>query len=292
MQASVPAFRGRARHPLASADAYRDGQRWGRSPRRAWLVLRVTQPPGRRACVFEGSAPTSWLLTSTSSASSRACEPTASTADRRRAARPTRSRASATCGSGRGLRRAQDPRGAPPARSRNDRLAGRAPHAPCGWSSPRAARAFLGRAGPRSTAWLWPALRRDDLGRAGRPWIFDEITAVRGCETKRIGHKGADLIAPDNGLASFDARGRPWSSSTRCRSIRPLGRLALAHDFEAAGSPDAPAAGALRSDVWGGGRIDVDLKTTGYELRVVDALRAQGGGARAHLHGWSRRACA
>jgi glycerophosphoryl diester phosphodiesterase len=100
----------------------------------------------------------------------------------------------------------------------------------------------------------------------------------------RIGHKGADLIAPGNTLASFDAalahgvdmiefdvlpeeRERPAES-----------RLLLAHDYEhAADAMTLEAglghlAGAAFADV----RLDVDLKLPGYEDRVVAALREHG----------------
>jgi glycerophosphoryl diester phosphodiesterase len=99
----------------------------------------------------------------------------------------------------------------------------------------------------------------------------------------RIGHKGADLIAPGNTPASFDAalaagvdmiefdvlpedRDRPGDS-----------RLLLAHDYEHL-TADAPGLEAglahLASEAFAGIRLDVDLKLPGYEERVVDALRA------------------
>jgi glycerophosphoryl diester phosphodiesterase len=107
---------------------------------------------------------------------------------------------------------------------------------------------------------------------------------------KRVGHKGADLLAPGNTLASFDAAlaagvdmiefdvlpdrgpdGRPDTAR---------GRLLLAHDYsDFAGEPPlglgdglAHLAGQRFAQV----ELDVDLKLPGYELRVVDALRSHG----------------
>lgn len=108
---------------------------------------------------------------------------------------------------------------------------------------------------------------------------------------KRIGHKGADLIVPGNTLASFDAAlaagvdmiefdvlpsldadGRPDVTS---------GRLLLAHDysdFQAGEQPLGLGDGLahLAGGSFDGIELDVDLKIPGYELRVVDALRAHG----------------
>jgi glycerophosphoryl diester phosphodiesterase len=102
-------------------------------------------------------------------------------------------------------------------------------------------------------------------------------------ELLRIGHKGADHIAPGNTAASFDAalaagvdmiefdvlpaeRERPRDS-----------RLLLAHDYEHAGADalelDAGLA-HLAAEAFARIRLDVDLKLPGYEDRVVDALRA------------------
>ena len=115
---------------------YRDGQRWGRSPRRAWLVLRAARPRCRavrrsRARAHDRLARALRSAhrrprprhprrpSSTRAASCRACAPTTR---RGRSATPcstsARSRASATCGSARaastpasipGVRRATSP---------------------------------------------------------------------------------------------------------------------------------------------------------------------------------------
>jgi glycerophosphoryl diester phosphodiesterase len=99
-----------------------------------------------------------------------------------------------------------------------------------------------------------------------------------------VGHKGADLIAPGNTAASFDAALAAGVDMIEfdVLSERPdgTGRLLLAHDYAAArrGTPPtldeglAHLAAASFADV----ELDVDLKLPGYELRVLDALRAAG----------------
>lgn len=100
---------------------------------------------------------------------------------------------------------------------------------------------------------------------------------------KRIGHKGADLIAPGNTLASFDAALAADVDMVEFDVLpeRPgSDRLVLAHDFTDAArrTPLTLEEGLAHfaQDAWSGVELDVDLKTTGYEERVVDALRAHG----------------
>jgi glycerophosphoryl diester phosphodiesterase len=98
---------------------------------------------------------------------------------------------------------------------------------------------------------------------------------------RRIGHKGADHIAPGNTLASFDA-----ALAHGCDMVEfdvlpenpdGTGGLVLAHDFKDAGSrtPLTLEEGLdhLAGEAFAGVEIDVDLKTHGYEHRVIDALR-------------------
>lgn len=106
---------------------------------------------------------------------------------------------------------------------------------------------------------------------------------------KRIGHKGADLIAPGNTLASFDAALAAGVDMVEFDVLTEnrdgTGRLVLAHDFEAAGRDEPPTLeqglAHFAQDAWEGIELDVDLKTTGYEQRVVDALREYGLAGRA-----------
>jgi glycerophosphoryl diester phosphodiesterase len=116
---------------------------------------------------------------------------------------------------------------------------------------------------------------------------------------RRVGHKGADLIAPGNTCASFDAAlaagvdmiefdvlperpsGGASGSATSSRGGGG-GRLVLAHDYEDATerSPGTltleEGLAHLASDAFAGTELDVDLKLPGYELQVLDALRAHG----------------
>ena len=102
---------------------------------------------------------------------------------------------------------------------------------------------------------------------------------------RRIGHKGADHIAPGNTPASFDAALAhgvdmiefdvlPQDVDDRERS--PL-RLAhdYSHDVERAPTLDE-GLGHLAGEAFSGVELDVDLKLPGYEARVVEALRAHG----------------
>ncbi len=101
---------------------------------------------------------------------------------------------------------------------------------------------------------------------------------------KRIGHKGADLIAPGNTLASFDAALAAGVDMVEFDVLTEhrdgTGRLVLAHDFEAAARREPvtleQGLAHFAQDAWEGIELDVDLKTTGYELRVVEALREYG----------------
>jgi glycerophosphoryl diester phosphodiesterase len=98
---------------------------------------------------------------------------------------------------------------------------------------------------------------------------------------KRIGHKGADLIAPGNTLSSFDAALAAGVDMVEFDVLpeRPdgSGRLILSHDFRDAASrtPLTLEEGLEHfcQDAWSGVELDVDLKMPGYEQRVVDALR-------------------
>jgi glycerophosphoryl diester phosphodiesterase len=103
---------------------------------------------------------------------------------------------------------------------------------------------------------------------------------------KRVGHKGAHHIAPGNTLASFDAALEAGVDMIEFDVLPEhpdgSGRLLLAHDYA-----DARGRGGdvieldeglahLRGAGYDGIELDVDLKLTGYEDRVVDALREHG----------------
>jgi glycerophosphoryl diester phosphodiesterase len=99
---------------------------------------------------------------------------------------------------------------------------------------------------------------------------------------RRVGHKGADLIAPGNTRASFDAALATGVDMIEFDVLPERGgdRLLLAHDYEDAASRDpltlAQGLSHLASDAFAGIELDVDLKLPGYELRVVEALREHG----------------
>jgi glycerophosphoryl diester phosphodiesterase len=116
---------------------------------------------------------------------------------------------------------------------------------------------------------------------------------------RRVGHKGADLIAPGNTYASFDAAldagvdmiefdvvpapPAGWRDvSVRAAERRDWStpQLVLAHDWGDASrrAPHTLDEGLehLASSRFSGIELDVDLKLPGYELRVLDALRRYG----------------
>jgi glycerophosphoryl diester phosphodiesterase len=99
---------------------------------------------------------------------------------------------------------------------------------------------------------------------------------------RRVGHKGADLIAPGNTYASFDAALAAGVDMIEFDVLRELDgdRLLLAHDYDdlARRSPHTLEEGLahLASDAFAGIELDVDLKLPGYELELLSALRAFG----------------
>jgi len=98
----------------------------------------------------------------------------------------------------------------------------------------------------------------------------------------RVGHKGADLIAPGNTYASFDAALEAGVDMIEFDVLRERGsdRLLLAHDYEDA-ARRRPATfeeglAYLIDERFDGIDFDVDLKLPGYERPVVQALQAFG----------------
>jgi glycerophosphoryl diester phosphodiesterase len=98
-------------------------------------------------------------------------------------------------------------------------------------------------------------------------------------QLRKVGHKGADLIAPGNTIASFDAAVAAGVDMIEFDVLpeRHGVRLVLAHDYADASRrvPLTLEEGLdhLASDAFSGVELDVDLKLPGYELRVVEALR-------------------
>ncbi len=97
-----------------------------------------------------------------------------------------------------------------------------------------------------------------------------------------MGHKGADLIAPGNTPASFDAALAAGVDMIEFDVLREQHgeRLLLAHDYEDAAkrTPHTLEEGLahLAGQSFAGIELDVDLKLPGYEQRVVDLLREYG----------------
>lgn len=109
--------------------------------------------------------------------------------------------------------------------------------------------------------------------------------------SRRIGHKGADHIAPGNTTASFDAALAHGCDMVefdvldeRAEDGTRTGRLVLAHDLKDAKRPGVltleEGLDHLAGEAFAGIELDVDLKTHGYEQRVIDALRERGMEAR------------
>jgi len=112
----------------------------------------------------------------------------------------------------------------------------------------------------------------------------------------RVGHKGADLIAPGNTIESFDAAlaagvdmiefdvlpapPPEWRGvSVRAAERRSWShaKLVLAHDWGDAARREPhtlhDGLAHLASDAFAGIDLDVDLKLPGYEVEVLAALR-------------------
>jgi glycerophosphoryl diester phosphodiesterase len=101
--------------------------------------------------------------------------------------------------------------------------------------------------------------------------------------TLRVGHKGADHIAPGNTIPSFDAAVEhgvdmiEFDVLPEDHRAPATSRLVLAHDYSHA-EPLTLEQGLahLTGSRFAGVELDVDLKLPGYEHRVVEALRAHG----------------
>jgi glycerophosphoryl diester phosphodiesterase len=98
---------------------------------------------------------------------------------------------------------------------------------------------------------------------------------------KRVGHKGADLVAPGNTVASFEAALEHDVDMIEFDVLRLRdGRLVLAHDYDDADRREPLTldegldhfAGEAYADV----ELDVDMKLPGYEREVVDGLLQRG----------------
>src|SRR5919107_1938613 len=97
----------------------------------------------------------------------------------------------------------------------------------------------------------------------------------------KVGHKGADHVAPGNTAESFEAALALGVDMIEF-DVLPTrdGRLVLAHDpDEAAGRTCMTLEEGLdhfAAEAYAGVELDVDLKIPGYEREVVEGLRERG----------------
>jgi glycerophosphoryl diester phosphodiesterase len=108
------------------------------------------------------------------------------------------------------------------------------------------------------------------------------MTETSQARPRRVGHKGAAHIEPGNTLASFDAALEHGVDMIELdvlsESSDGSGRLLVGHDYEDLRSRPAleldTALEHLSSERFAGIEFDIDVKLPGYELRVLEALRA------------------
>ena len=99
---------------------------------------------------------------------------------------------------------------------------------------------------------------------------------------RRVGHKGAALLAPGNTLESFGAALKAGVDMIEfdVLRLRAGGELVLAHDFTDAGRrrPLTLEEGLdhLAGRPYAALELDVDLKQQGYEREVVEAILGRG----------------
>jgi glycerophosphoryl diester phosphodiesterase len=97
----------------------------------------------------------------------------------------------------------------------------------------------------------------------------------------RVGHKGADHVAPGNTIASFEAALEHGVDMIEFDVLRGRdGRLVLAHDYaDADGRPCLSLEEGLdhfAGEAYAGVELDVDMKLPGYEHEVVEGLARRG----------------
>ncbi len=97
----------------------------------------------------------------------------------------------------------------------------------------------------------------------------------------RVGHKGADHVAPGNTVESFEAALAHGVDMIEFDVLRTRdGLLVLAHDYRDAERRDPPTLEEglehFAGEAYAGVELDVDLKLPGYEREVVDGLARLG----------------
>jgi glycerophosphoryl diester phosphodiesterase len=97
----------------------------------------------------------------------------------------------------------------------------------------------------------------------------------------RVGHKGADHVAPGNTAASFEAALEHGVDMIEFDVLRARdGRLVLAHDYADAERRECmtleDGLEHFAGEAYAGVELDVDLKLPGYEREVVEGLTRHG----------------
>ena len=97
----------------------------------------------------------------------------------------------------------------------------------------------------------------------------------------RVGHKGADHVAPGNTVESFEAALEHGVDMIEFDVLRARdGRLVLAHDYADAEGRECltleQGLDHFAGEAYSGIELDVDMKLPGYEREVVDGLRERG----------------
>jgi glycerophosphoryl diester phosphodiesterase len=97
----------------------------------------------------------------------------------------------------------------------------------------------------------------------------------------RVGHKGADHVAPGNTVESFEAALAHGVDMIEFDVLRTRdGRLVLAHDHDDAEGRDCltleQGLDHFAGEAYNRIELDVDMKLPGYELEVVEGLRERG----------------
>src|SRR5829696_3344672 len=99
-------------------------------------------------------------------------------------------------------------------------------------------------------------------------------------ELIRVGHKGADHVAPGNTIESFQAALEHGVDMIEFDVLRARdGRLVLAHDYEDASGRECltleEGLDHFAGEAYGAVELDVDMKLPGYEREVLDGLAAR-----------------
>jgi glycerophosphoryl diester phosphodiesterase len=97
----------------------------------------------------------------------------------------------------------------------------------------------------------------------------------------RVGHKGADHVAPGNTIESFEAALEHRVDMIEFDVLRARdGRLVLAHDYEDAEGRDCltldEGLDHFAGKAYAAVELDVDMKLPGYEREVADGLVERG----------------